>query len=198
MPSPLYTFRSPFWLSSKEETLVVKSCMDTNVLSVCQVEERSKLNHQSSPALQHKVANRISDPSLPPRSESFSSGGIQQARTPPMHRLVEPQVLPDLSLERHMCCEEHWPQTSPFRWRTWSLWSPMALPWQDPSRCMISPLRASQPSKRVCHLTDHRCLGRTLTPHQKPPPHHLALPTEMRSLNVALGWDRKMTSLQRW
>lgn len=57
-----------------------------------QVEERSKLNRQSSPALQHKVANRISDPSLPPRSESFSSGGIQQARTPPMHRSIEPQV----------------------------------------------------------------------------------------------------------
>ncbi|XP_036409864.1 TRAF2 and NCK interacting kinase a isoform X1 [Megalops cyprinoides] len=57
-----------------------------------EVEERSKLNRQSSPALQHKVANRISDPSLPPRSESFSSGGIQPARTPPMHRPVEPQV----------------------------------------------------------------------------------------------------------
>ncbi|XP_029284273.1 traf2 and NCK-interacting protein kinase-like isoform X2 [Cottoperca gobio] len=50
------------------------------------------MNRQTSPALQHKVANRISDPSLPPRSESFSSGGIQQARTPPMHRSVEPQV----------------------------------------------------------------------------------------------------------
>ncbi|XP_037829061.1 TRAF2 and NCK interacting kinase b isoform X2 [Kryptolebias marmoratus] len=45
-----------------------------------------------SPARRHKVSNRISDPSLPPRSESFSSGGIQQARTPPMHRSVEPQV----------------------------------------------------------------------------------------------------------
>ncbi|XP_078147416.1 TRAF2 and NCK interacting kinase b isoform X1 [Centroberyx gerrardi] len=56
------------------------------------VEERYKMNRQSSPALQHKVSNRISDPSLPPRSESFSSGGIQQARTPPMHRSVEPQV----------------------------------------------------------------------------------------------------------
>uniref|UniRef100_A0AAR2K0H5 non-specific serine/threonine protein kinase n=1 Tax=Pygocentrus nattereri TaxID=42514 RepID=A0AAR2K0H5_PYGNA len=63
------------------------------------VEERSKLNRQSSPALQHKVANRISDPSLPPRSESFSSGGIQQARTPPMHRSVEPQV--QLPLKSH-------------------------------------------------------------------------------------------------
>ncbi|XP_051984080.1 traf2 and NCK-interacting protein kinase-like isoform X8 [Xyrauchen texanus] len=57
-----------------------------------QVEERSKLNRQSSPALQHKVANRISDPSLPPRSESFSSGGMQPARTPPIHRPVEPQI----------------------------------------------------------------------------------------------------------
>ncbi|XP_051556137.1 traf2 and NCK-interacting protein kinase-like isoform X7 [Myxocyprinus asiaticus] len=57
-----------------------------------EVEERSKLNRQSSPALQHKVANHISDPSLPPRSESFSSGGMQPARTPPMHRPVEPQM----------------------------------------------------------------------------------------------------------
>uniref|UniRef100_A0A672QAE6 non-specific serine/threonine protein kinase n=1 Tax=Sinocyclocheilus grahami TaxID=75366 RepID=A0A672QAE6_SINGR len=83
-------------LKQRGNRLVVKSCKDTNIVSVCQVEERSKLNRQSSPALQHKVANRISDPSLPPRSESFSSGGIQQARTPPMHRPVEPQVLPDL------------------------------------------------------------------------------------------------------
>ncbi|XP_038565953.1 TRAF2 and NCK interacting kinase b isoform X11 [Micropterus salmoides] len=45
-----------------------------------------------TPSRRHKVSNRISDPSLPPRSESFSSGGIQQARTPPMHRSVEPQV----------------------------------------------------------------------------------------------------------
>ncbi|XP_015225578.1 PREDICTED: TRAF2 and NCK-interacting protein kinase-like isoform X13 [Cyprinodon variegatus] len=57
-----------------------------------EVEEHYKMNRQDSPALQHKVSNRISDPSLPPRSESFSSGGIQQARTPPMHRSVEPQV----------------------------------------------------------------------------------------------------------
>ncbi|XP_023181911.1 TRAF2 and NCK-interacting protein kinase-like isoform X5 [Xiphophorus maculatus] len=56
------------------------------------VEEHYKMNRQDSPALQHKVSNRISDPALPPRSESFSSGGIQQARTPPMHRSVEPQV----------------------------------------------------------------------------------------------------------
>ncbi|KAM7403402.1 hypothetical protein PAMA_004044 [Pampus argenteus] len=57
-----------------------------------EVEERSKLNRQSSPALQHKVSNRISDPSLPPRSESFSSGGMQPARTPPIHRSIEPQI----------------------------------------------------------------------------------------------------------
>ncbi|XP_016521115.1 TRAF2 and NCK interacting kinase b isoform X5 [Poecilia formosa] len=57
-----------------------------------EVEELYKMNRQDSPALQHKVSNRISDPALPPRSESFSSGGIQQARTPPMHRSVEPQV----------------------------------------------------------------------------------------------------------
>uniref|UniRef100_A0A8C9VPN7 non-specific serine/threonine protein kinase n=1 Tax=Scleropages formosus TaxID=113540 RepID=A0A8C9VPN7_SCLFO len=57
-----------------------------------EVEERSLLNRQSSPALQHKVANRISDPALPPRSESFSNSGIQAVRTPPMHRQVEPQV----------------------------------------------------------------------------------------------------------
>ncbi|XP_035597718.1 TRAF2 and NCK-interacting protein kinase-like isoform X2 [Oncorhynchus keta] len=65
------------------------------------VEERSKLNRQSSPALQHKVSNRISDPSLPPRSESFSSGGIQQARTPPMHRPVEPQMAHLVQVKSH-------------------------------------------------------------------------------------------------
>nr|XP_055037614.1 TRAF2 and NCK interacting kinase b isoform X2 [Misgurnus anguillicaudatus] len=68
---------------------------------VSKVEERSKMNRQSSPALQHKVANRISDPSLPPRSESFSSGGIQQARTPPMHRTVEPQMAHLVSVKSH-------------------------------------------------------------------------------------------------
>ncbi|RXM28217.1 TRAF2 and NCK-interacting protein kinase, partial [Acipenser ruthenus] len=61
-------------------------------VSLHQVEERSKLNRQSSPAMQHKVANRISDPSLPPRSESFSSSAFQPARMPPIHRPVEPQV----------------------------------------------------------------------------------------------------------
>uniref|UniRef100_A0A671QE03 non-specific serine/threonine protein kinase n=1 Tax=Sinocyclocheilus anshuiensis TaxID=1608454 RepID=A0A671QE03_9TELE len=54
---------------------------------------KDSVNPSDKPAWakEHKVANRISDPSLPPRSESFSSGGIQQARTPPMHRPVEPQ-----------------------------------------------------------------------------------------------------------
>uniref|UniRef100_A0AAR2KKE1 non-specific serine/threonine protein kinase n=1 Tax=Pygocentrus nattereri TaxID=42514 RepID=A0AAR2KKE1_PYGNA len=72
-----------------------------------EVEERSKLNRQSSPALQHKVANRISDPSLPPRSESFSSGGIQQARTPPMHRSVEPQVQLPLKMAHLVSVKSH-------------------------------------------------------------------------------------------
>ncbi|XP_036935899.1 TRAF2 and NCK interacting kinase b isoform X6 [Acanthopagrus latus] len=54
--------------------------------------DRSPDSRGRSPGRRHKVSNRISDPSLPPRSESFSSGGIQQARTPPMHRSVEPQV----------------------------------------------------------------------------------------------------------
>ncbi|KAM6443225.1 TRAF2 and NCK-interacting protein kinase isoform 8-T8 [Liasis olivaceus] len=57
-----------------------------------QVEERSRLNRQSSPAMPHKVANRISDPNLPPRSESFSISGVQPARTPPMLRSVDPQI----------------------------------------------------------------------------------------------------------
>ncbi|KAF7654073.1 hypothetical protein LDENG_00074850 [Lucifuga dentata] len=65
------------------------------------VEERSKLNRQSSPALQHKVSNRISDPSLPPRSESFSSGSMQPARTPPIHRSIEPQMAHLVPVKTH-------------------------------------------------------------------------------------------------
>ncbi|XP_035980828.1 TRAF2 and NCK interacting kinase b isoform X2 [Fundulus heteroclitus] len=65
------------------------------------VEELYKMNRQASPALQHKVSNRISDPALPPRSESFSSGGIQQARTPPMHRSVEPQMAHLVQVRSH-------------------------------------------------------------------------------------------------
>ncbi|XP_034997892.1 TRAF2 and NCK interacting kinase b isoform X3 [Hippoglossus stenolepis] len=66
-----------------------------------EVQEYCKMNRQTSPALQHKVSNRISDPSLPPRSESFSSGGIQQARTPPMHRSVEPQMAHLVQVKSH-------------------------------------------------------------------------------------------------
>ncbi|XP_072897895.1 TRAF2 and NCK-interacting protein kinase-like isoform X1 [Hemitrygon akajei] len=56
------------------------------------VEERSKGNRQGSPAMSHKMGNRMSDPSMPPRSESFSSGGVQSARIPPVHEAVESQV----------------------------------------------------------------------------------------------------------
>ncbi|XP_067341984.1 TRAF2 and NCK interacting kinase b isoform X8 [Channa argus] len=66
-----------------------------------EVEEQFKMSTQTSPPLQHKVSNRISDPSLPPRSESFSSGGIQQARTPPMHRSVEPQMAHLVQVKSH-------------------------------------------------------------------------------------------------
>ncbi|KAM4543500.1 TRAF2 and NCK interacting kinase b isoform 9-T9 [Fundulus diaphanus] len=66
-----------------------------------EVEELYQMNRQASPALQHKVSNRISDPALPPRSESFSSGGIQQARTPPMHRSVEPQMAHLVQVRSH-------------------------------------------------------------------------------------------------
>ncbi|XP_077395171.1 TRAF2 and NCK interacting kinase a isoform X3 [Festucalex cinctus] len=66
------------------------------------VEERSKLNRQSSPAMQPKVSNRISDPSLPPRSESFSSsGGIQATRTPPIHRPIESQMAHLVPVKTH-------------------------------------------------------------------------------------------------
>ncbi|XP_056289583.1 TRAF2 and NCK interacting kinase b isoform X15 [Pseudoliparis swirei] len=66
-----------------------------------EVDEHYKMNRQTSPVLQHKVSNRISDPALPPRSESFSSGGIQQARTPPMHRSVEPQMAHLVQVKSH-------------------------------------------------------------------------------------------------
>ncbi|XP_024137870.1 TRAF2 and NCK interacting kinase b isoform X9 [Oryzias melastigma] len=66
-----------------------------------EVEGQYEMNRQTSPALQHKVSNRISDPALPPRSESFSSGGIQQARTPPMHRSVEPQMAHLVQVRSH-------------------------------------------------------------------------------------------------
>ncbi|XP_029943136.1 TRAF2 and NCK-interacting protein kinase-like isoform X2 [Salarias fasciatus] len=65
------------------------------------VEDGYEMHRHTSPALQHKVSNRISDPSLPPRSESFSSGGIQQARTPPTHRSVEPQMAHLVQVKSH-------------------------------------------------------------------------------------------------
>ncbi|XP_027860133.1 TRAF2 and NCK interacting kinase b isoform X10 [Xiphophorus couchianus] len=58
-------------------------------------------NDKPAWAKEHKVSNRISDPALPPRSESFSSGGIQQARTPPMHRSVEPQMAHLVQVKSH-------------------------------------------------------------------------------------------------
>ncbi|XP_053714665.1 TRAF2 and NCK interacting kinase b isoform X1 [Synchiropus splendidus] len=62
---------------------------------------RSPDSRGRSPGRAHKVSNRISDPALPPRSESFSSGGIQQARTPPMHRPVEPQMAHLVQVKTH-------------------------------------------------------------------------------------------------
>ncbi|XP_072264204.1 TRAF2 and NCK-interacting protein kinase isoform X3 [Pyxicephalus adspersus] len=73
-----------------------QGCSPARDTGLTKVEERSRLNRQSSPAMPHKVANRISDPNLPPRSESFSISGVQQARTPPMHRPIDPQQLPML------------------------------------------------------------------------------------------------------
>ncbi|KAM5163440.1 TRAF2 and NCK-interacting protein kinase isoform 2-T2 [Mantella aurantiaca] len=71
-----------------------QGCSPARDTGLTKVEERSRLNRQSSPAMPHKVANRISDPNLPPRSESFSISGVQPARTPPMHRPIDPQQLP--------------------------------------------------------------------------------------------------------
>ncbi|XP_054651831.1 TRAF2 and NCK interacting kinase a isoform X3 [Dunckerocampus dactyliophorus] len=82
---------------SSDSQVVVKAPAQVHKL----VEERSKLNRQSSPALQPKVSNRISDPSLPPRSESFSSGGMQPARTPPVHRPAEPQMAHLIPVKTH-------------------------------------------------------------------------------------------------
>ncbi|XP_073344028.1 TRAF2 and NCK interacting kinase b isoform X4 [Pagrus major] len=69
--------------------------------SPCRRSEGRPDSRGRSPGRRHKVSNRISDPSLPPRSESFSSGGIQQARTPPMHRSVEPQMAHLVQVKSH-------------------------------------------------------------------------------------------------
>ncbi|XP_048844518.1 LOW QUALITY PROTEIN: TRAF2 and NCK-interacting protein kinase-like [Brienomyrus brachyistius] len=66
-----------------------------------EVEERSKLNRQSSPAIQHKAANRISDPSLPPRSESFSSSRRRPHAARPWHRVPEPQMIHLVPMKSH-------------------------------------------------------------------------------------------------
>ncbi|XP_053316974.1 TRAF2 and NCK-interacting protein kinase isoform X7 [Spea bombifrons] len=71
-----------------------QGCSPARDTGYSKVEERTRLNRQSSPAMPHKAANRISDPNLPPRSESFSISGVQPARTPPMHRQIDPQQLP--------------------------------------------------------------------------------------------------------
>ncbi|XP_063298735.1 TRAF2 and NCK-interacting protein kinase isoform X4 [Pelobates fuscus] len=71
-----------------------QGCSPARDAAIDKVEERTRLNRQSSPAMPHKAANRISDPNLPPRSESFSISGVQPARTPPMHRQLDPQQLP--------------------------------------------------------------------------------------------------------
>ncbi|XP_076831855.1 TRAF2 and NCK interacting kinase a isoform X3 [Brachyhypopomus gauderio] len=52
-------------------------------LSTPQVEERTKLNRQSSPAPQHRAANRFSEPPRTARSEPFTCSGPQAGRAPP-------------------------------------------------------------------------------------------------------------------
>ncbi|XP_028293224.1 TRAF2 and NCK interacting kinase a isoform X10 [Gouania willdenowi] len=55
------------------------------------VEERSKLNRQQE-----------KDSPLPPRSESFSSGGgMQPAHTPPIHRSIQPQMAHLVPVKTH-------------------------------------------------------------------------------------------------
>ncbi|ELK29944.1 TRAF2 and NCK-interacting protein kinase [Myotis davidii] len=83
------------WLAlyqNNQKGLLLDTLLSFSSVHLELVEERSRLNRQSSPAMPHKVANRISDPNLPPRSESFSISGVQPARTPPMLRPVDPQI----------------------------------------------------------------------------------------------------------
>ncbi|XP_074839089.1 misshapen-like kinase 1 isoform X3 [Carettochelys insculpta] len=56
-----------------------------------EVEERTRLNKQSSPAAQTKLGSTVSDPALQTRSESVSLGSGPTSQTPPMQRPVEPQ-----------------------------------------------------------------------------------------------------------
>lgn len=55
------------------------------------MEERSRLNKQSSPAAQAKLGGTASDPALQSHSEPVSLGSSPAAQTPPMQRPVEPQ-----------------------------------------------------------------------------------------------------------
>ncbi|XP_067412035.1 misshapen-like kinase 1 isoform X6 [Emydura macquarii macquarii] len=56
-----------------------------------EVEERTRLNKQNSPAAQTKLGGTVSDPALQTRAESTSPGTGPAAQTPPMQRPVEPQ-----------------------------------------------------------------------------------------------------------
>ncbi|XP_078283869.1 misshapen-like kinase 1 [Rhinoraja longicauda] len=56
-----------------------------------EVEERSKMNRQNSPAAKPKMGTTISDPSLQSLSEPVPNNSTQASQTPPMHRPVEPQ-----------------------------------------------------------------------------------------------------------
>ncbi|KAK6325383.1 hypothetical protein J4Q44_G00047250 [Coregonus suidteri] len=96
LPLPL-TPHNPLEPPSPNRPSIWRVMMSQEGLHTCHilftVEDRSKLNRQSSPALQHKaVSSRVSEASLPPHSESFSTAGMQPARTPPTHRPVEPQM----------------------------------------------------------------------------------------------------------
>uniref|UniRef100_A0A8C4YSH1 non-specific serine/threonine protein kinase n=1 Tax=Gopherus evgoodei TaxID=1825980 RepID=A0A8C4YSH1_9SAUR len=56
-----------------------------------EVEERTRLNKQNSPAAQTKLGGTASDSALQTRSESVALGSGPAAESPPMQRPVEPQ-----------------------------------------------------------------------------------------------------------
>ncbi|XP_067334686.1 TRAF2 and NCK interacting kinase a isoform X3 [Channa argus] len=99
--SPESKLKTPHPQSTGQIQKPLSGSTPVSIPALKRVEERSKMNRQSSPALQHKVSNRISDPSLPPRSESFSSGGMQPACTPPIHRSIEPQMAHLVPVKTH-------------------------------------------------------------------------------------------------
>ncbi|XP_061522583.1 traf2 and NCK-interacting protein kinase-like isoform X7 [Phycodurus eques] len=102
-----------------------------------EADERFAANRQTSPALQHKVSNRISDPSLPPRSESFGSCAIQQARTPPTHRAVEPQMAQPVQVK-----------STPGLSGSQSLYEPRGASSSSSSSCAPSPSPSRPPVPR--------------------------------------------------